>query len=246
MTTTMAQPTGQSTQGAAPTLRGGHAVDERSLRIPDISADLLPIEITSARRTRQIRRFVITSVGGFAVLLTVWYGLAVYETANASANLGRAEDNVQSLNHQQRGFDQLVAVQSDSKTINAQLNALMAKDLQWSRLLQSLQGAAPRGVTVTGMTAALLSDTTSSASGAPTSATVASTTVGSLTLNGVGSSKTVIAAYVDALGKVNGVANVLPGDLTQQVGGLQFSVHMDITKAALGGRFSKNTATGGK
>jgi len=48
---------------------------------------------------------------------------------------------------------------------------------------------------------------------------------------------------VDALARVNGVANALPGDVTQQSSGLQFSVHMDITKAALGGRFTKATVS---
>jgi Tfp pilus assembly protein PilN len=246
MTATIAQPIGQDGQGGEPAARGGHAVDERSLRIPDIGVDLLPIEITAARRTRKIRRVVISAVGVFAVFLAVWYGLAIYETSNATDNLGRAEENVQTLTRQQRGYTELVAVQSASKTINDQLNALLAQDLQWSRLLQMLQGAAPSGVTVTGVTAALLTDEASSGSSTAKSTTVANDTVGSLTLSGVGSSKTVVAAYVDALGKVTGVANALPGDITQQEGGLQFSVHMDITKAALGGRFAKTTGTGGK
>jgi Tfp pilus assembly protein PilN len=233
MTATIAQPTGAST-GGGPT--GGHAVDERSLRIPDIGADLLPIEITAARRTRKVRRTVIVLVAAFAALLAAWYGLAIYETTAATDNLGRAQDSVQSLTRQQRGFNELVEVQTEAKTINQQLTALMAKDLQWSKLLQSLQAAAPTGITITNVTAALLSDTAAGAK----PATQAAGTVGTLTLGGTGPTKTVIAAYVDALGRVNGVANALPGDVNQQQqAGLQFSIHMDITKAALGGRFTK-------
>ena len=148
----------------------------------------------------------------------------------------KAADRAAALTRQQRGFNDLVEVQTEAKTINQQLSSLMAKDLQWSRLLQSLQAAAPSGVTITNITAALLSDAAISAK----PATLASDTVGTLTLGGVGPTKTVIAAYVDALARVTGVANALPGDVNQQQqAGLQFSIHMDITKAALGGRFAK-------
>lgn len=219
-----------------PTSLGGHAVDERSLRIPNISADLLPVEITAARRTRTVRRSVIASLTAFAVVLAGWYGLAVHQTRSASTDLANAQKNTHKFINRQREFDKLVKVQKDAKVINDQLSALMAKDLQWSRLLQSLQTAAPEGITITGVTAALTVDASSPKSGVePTD------TIGTLTLGGVGTTKKVIAAYVDALARVNGVANALPGDVTQQTSGLQFSVHMDITKAALGGRFSKGT-----
>ena len=256
MTTTMAQPTGapseppsgspsgspagsQSGPAAGPPTglpAGGHAVDERSLRIPDISADLLPVEITAARRTRAVRRAVIASVAAFAVVLAGWYALAIQETRAAAKDLAQAQKGVHAFTSRQRNFDDLVEVQKQSKIINDQLSSLMAKDLQWSRLLQALQSAAPDGITITGMTAALTTDETAGSSANGTTDTDA---IGTLTLGGVGTTKNVIAAYVDALARVNGVENALPGDVTQQSSGLQFSVHMDITKAALGGRFTK-------
>jgi Tfp pilus assembly protein PilN len=245
MTATIDQPTGAPPGGPLGGPLGGHAVDERSLRIPNISADLLPVEITAARRTRKVRRTVIASLTAFAVALAAWYGMAFQETRTASTDLDRAQDRVRVLNSKQHGFTELVQVQKDAKTINDQLSSLMAKDLQWSRLLQSLQSAAPTGITITGVTAALTTDQTA---GGPNAKSGIDSTdaIGTLTLGGVGTSKNVIAAYVDALAKVKGVANALPGDVTQQSSGLQFSVHMDITKAALGGRFTKTTGTGTK
>lgn len=232
MTATIAQPTG--TPSGPPV--GGHAVDERSLRIPDISADLLPVEITATRRTRTVRRVVVASVAAFAVVLAGWYGLAIRETRTASSDLATAQKNVHGFTGRQRDFDDLVKVQKDSKVISDQLNSLMAKDLQWSRLLQSLQSAAPEGITITGVTAALATNETA---GSSANTKTDADAIGTLTLGGVGTTKKVIAAYVDALARVTGVANALPGDVTQQSSGLQFSVHMDITKAALGGRFAK-------
>ncbi len=239
MTATIAQPTGTPSGPPA----GGHAVDERSLRIPDISVDLLPVEITATRRTRTVRRVVVASVAVFAVVLAGWYGMAIQETRTANENLTTAQDRVQSLTRKQHSYTELVKVQGDAKTISDQLSSLMAKDLQWSRLLQSLQSAAPDGITLTGVTAALATDETAGSSASGKTNTDA---IGTLTLGGVGTSKTVIAAYVDALARVRGVANALPGDVTQQSSGLQFSVHMEITKAALGGRFAKAIGTGTK
>jgi Tfp pilus assembly protein PilN len=239
VTATIAQPTGSPPGPPA----GGHAVDERSLRIPDISADLLPVEITAARRTRKVRRTVIASVAVFAVVLAGWYGVAIQERRTAAGDLAQAQKGVHSSTGRQHEFDELVKVQKDAMTINNLLSSLMAKDLQWSRLLQSLQSAAPPGITVTGVTAALTTDETTGSSAATTTDP---DTIGTLTLGGVGTTKTVIAAYVDALARVTGVANALPGDVTQQASGLQFSVHMEITKAALGGRFSRPTGTATK
>ena len=239
MTATIAQPTGSPPGTPA----GGHAVDERSLRIPDISADLLPVEITAGRRTRKVRRTVIASVAAFAVVLAGWYGVAIQERRTAAADLAEAQKGVHSSTSRQHDFDELVKVQKDAKTINDQLSALMAKDVQWSRLLQSLQSAAPNGITITEVTAVLATDT---AAGSPTTGTTGRDTIGTLTLSGAGTSKTVIAAYVDALARVTGVANALPGDVNQLSSGLQFSVRMEITKAALGGRFSKTTRTASK
>jgi Tfp pilus assembly protein PilN len=225
-----------------PTSPGGHAVDERSLRIPDIGADLLPVEIIDTRRTRKVRRTVITAVAGFTVFLAAWYGLALFETSTATDNLTQAEDNVQALTRQQRDYTELVGLQAESKKVNQQLQSLLGDDLQWSRLLSSLQAVAPAGISVTGVTAALkvASVTPGTNTEMPTGAS--GTPIGTVTITGKGSSKTVIAAYVDALAKVPGVANALPGDISQQQAGLSFSVHMDITKAVLGGRYSTTPA----
>ena len=82
MTATIAQPIGQDGQGGEPAQRGGHAVDERSLRIPDIGVDLLPIEIIQKKkhgfgipvatwirsdpRMRELSRDVLLSARAFA------------------------------------------------------------------------------------------------------------------------------------------------------------------------------------
>ena len=66
--------------------------------------------------------------------------------------------------------------------------------------------------------------------------------VGTLTVTGTGTSKAVIAAYVDALAKLSRVANPLLGEVTLQETGWQYSIRLDITKSALGGRYAKTGA----
>jgi Tfp pilus assembly protein PilN len=234
---------------------GGHAVDERSLRIPNVQADLLPIEIVEARRTRKIRRLVITFVAAVALVLAAWYGLTVMQTSSATDDLNQAEDSVQTLTRQQRNFTELVAVQSDSEAIKKQLATLMATDLQWSKLLATLQAAAPKGITITGVTCSITDKTGTKTSGqaAPQLPGAVTDSVGTITLTGNGTNKTVIAAYVDALSRVTTVANPLLGDVSQTGDAYAFSVRLDITKPALGGRFTsagpsaaKSPGTGGK
>jgi Tfp pilus assembly protein PilN len=202
--------------------------DERSLRVPDIAADLLPIEVFEARRGRQVRRIV------FTLVLGGWYAVATYQTGVAREALESAQDDAQRLTRQQRTFADLVTAQTESTAITDQLTELLKDDLQWSKLLSSLQDAAPSGVRITGVTGALSAST----SAAPNPGTPANA-IGTLNLTGAAGTKALIAAYVDALGKVAGVANPLLGDVTAQSGTLNFTIRMDITKVALGGRYTK-------
>jgi Tfp pilus assembly protein PilN len=216
----------------------GHAVNERSLRIPTIAADLLPAEIVESRRTRKVRRLVLAFVAGVTVLLGVWYAGTVQQTTTVERERDRAQETVTDLTRLQRDFNEVVNTQAEADSVNKQLTALMAGDLQWSRLLTSLHAVAPSGITLTGVIAALDGPDSTGANTDPTLTGTTDRAIGSLTVNGTGSSKPVIAAYVDALAKVSGVRNALLGEVTQQDKGLDFSVRLDITRSALGGRFA--------
>jgi Tfp pilus assembly protein PilN len=223
------------------------------------TANLLPVEVVENRRTRKVRRAVLVALGVFVLLLAGWYGYAKYQTSIARSDLTSVEDDVQRLLRQQNDFKEVVTAQAESRAIRTQLSALLADDLQWSRLLRSLQAAAPRGVQVTGVSGVI---TTRAADGAPAAAAPGGATggqteqlpstsgekaVGTLTVTGSGTSKVTVAAYVDALGKVSGLGNPLFGGANLQDGMLQFSVRLDITASALSGRYTKNSgaASGG-
>jgi Tfp pilus assembly protein PilN len=227
------------------------AAADPALRMVPITANLLPVEIIEARRGRALRMHVLRGVGAVLVLVIAWYGLASYQTSAARDSLASAEAQSQRLLRQQRAFAELATTQAQSRAISAQLRTLLASDLQWSRLLDAVQAAAPKGVQITGVSGALAAG----AKGGRTSAkatqlpsTSGDRTIGTLTVTGSASSKPAVAACVDALAKVEGLANPLLGSASLQNKAVQFTVRLDITSAALGGRYSakRNNGSGNK
>jgi Tfp pilus assembly protein PilN len=212
-----------------------------ALRILPITANLMPREIVESRQGRRLRRAVIAGLAGVVVMLAAWYGLAVFQTSGARSDLATAQDTVQDLTRQQKTYDKLVETQAKSQAISTELASLMATDLRWSRLLASLRTAAPTGVSVTGVTGTLNNNATTNAKAtANTTVPGQATTgaVGTLTVTGTAPSRAAVAAYVDALAKVRGLANPLVGSATMENTVVQFSVRLDITAPSLGGRFT--------
>lgn len=237
MTTTMSPP-----EPAAPA--------ERPQRTLPIAANLLPEEVTGARRTRKVRRAVLSALVAYLVLLGAWYGWATMKTSTAQDELSATQDDVQRLQRQQNNFGELLAAQAESRSIRSQLSSLLVDDIRWSEQLRALQQAEPGGVRITNVTASLTSEAdkaaavTAADSQLPSAA--AEKTIGTVTVAGTGQSKTAIAAYIDALGKVKGLANPMFGGATTHDEVLQFTVRLDITAVALSGRYTAMTDGSGE
>jgi Tfp pilus assembly protein PilN len=172
------------------------------------------------------------------VLLTVWYGVARVQTGFARDELADAKTNTQRLTRQQDAYAELQQVQSDTLTVQRQLSQLMANDMAYSTLFQDLRRSTPAGVVLTGYTVALDASRTV---GSPTTSKSASAPVAFMTVTGVGPSKPVIAAFVDALGKINGLADPFITSVSATEKGLDFNVQIKVTEALLGGRFATAT-----
>jgi hypothetical protein len=226
----------------------------RAPRVPSIAANLLPVEIVESRRVRKVRRIVLSALVVFALLLGAWFGLARYQTSEARQNLRLAENDVQRLTRQQQAFATVVAVQAESQAIRKQLAALLADDLRWARLFSSLRKAAPADVRITAAYGSLAAAATGATSGGGAASggavpqlpgTSGEKLIGTFTVTGSGATKTAVAAYVDALGNIPGLANPYLGDASEQDGAVQFTVRLDITNAALGGRYTPKSKSGG-
>jgi hypothetical protein len=207
------------------------------LRTPAISADLLPMEVFVSRRTRRIGRYAGFALVVVTVLLALWYGMEVLRTASAEDERDATLDSVQALKRQQAKFDELVKTQVQAKAINSQLNALMSNDMLWAQLVGATIAVVPDDVDIDAMAASVPAagveaSTTRNLIGPPSVKTI-----GTLTINGTGPSKDVIALYVDALDTVPGLANAFLTSAAENEAGFQFAVRVDITSAALDNRY---------
>jgi hypothetical protein len=223
---------------------------DRTLRVPAITANLLPNEVVEARHTRWAKGVVLAGLIGITVVLVAWYGVALHQTSNARGEVSSAQRRITDLGRQQNQYSGLISAQKESTAIRSQLSTLLADDLPWSNVLASVRAGAPSGLSVVGITGSLTTNAAAAATGGTATKATGGTpagraptaTIGLLTITGTGANKTVVAGYIDALAKVTGLANPVLTDATQDDRGVQFSVQIDITGAALGGRyFGKDT-----
>jgi Tfp pilus assembly protein PilN len=184
---------------------------------------------------------VLAAIAGFIVLLLVGYAVTIARTSVASRSLSDAQDQAARLTRQQRQYAEVVRVEAESRTIRAELATLLANDLQWSHLLSSMQAAAPPGVVVTVVTGTLTPQARTAgkgASAAPAAGGSSVRTIGTLTISGTSPTKTALATFLDTLAKVTGLANPLLGNVNLQKTAQQFTLQVDITEAALDGRYT--------
>jgi Tfp pilus assembly protein PilN len=220
----------------------------QALRVPSVAVNLLPVEIVYSRRGRRARRLTLAALIVFAGLLGGWAVQARQETSAARDDLVSAQQAAQYLIRQQHAYTGVVDVQAKSKAISTQLAALLADDLPWSGLLGAVQAAAPDGVRISGLSATLSSDAARAggAGGAATAQLAGGgnrTVIGSLTITGFAGGEAEVAAYADALTPLRGLGNPLPAGAMRQGAALAFTLHVDITRDAVGGRYTPAAGT---
>lgn len=219
---------------------------QRATRLLTISASLLPEEIIAARRARRTRAWVIVVVILVACLLGAFFYLVRQDTRAADEELTTATAEVTDLQRAQRAYGEVVDVQNDTATISKQLKTAMASDLDWATLLDQLRTVGDTaGVTVVGINGALQNSATSGGTALPSTTT--SAPVGSVVVTGTGPDKRAVAAYVDALAQQSVLANpYLTSVATAEDDEVTWTLRVDVTQAALCGRFGDKCETGGK
>ncbi len=215
------------------------AAPERTRRLLPIAADLLPVEIVDSRRARKARRSMLAGIAALVVVLSGWYGYAVYQTSVARVGLTGAEADVSRVQKRQDQFAALVRVQTETGTIRGQLSSLMTDDLPWSSLIGPALGDATGGVKIEEITGALVEAAATTPAGAvQLPNTTGHKLVGQLTVKGFAPNKDGVAGYVDALARVPGLGNPYVTDATPHDGVVEFTVQLDVTDSVLGGRFA--------
>jgi hypothetical protein len=221
---------------------------QRAVRILPIAAHLLPDEVIAGRRAKKVRGWVIVVLCVVAVLLGSWYAVVVLQARNAQDDLRGVAVEEQVLKRRQTEFSEVTNVRKETSTIEAQLATLMAEDMRWSAALNTLRSTGTQSaIELTTVTGAL---TSSQAGGVPIErlpTTKAPKVIGTMTVTGKAPDKNSVARYLDALGKADTFANVYLTSAADPSGseasdGVQFILSIDITAAALGGRFTPTTA----
>jgi len=217
------------------------AATDRSRRMLLITANLLPVEIADGRRTKRVRRVVLVALCLVVILVGAWYGTATLLTSAAADDLVSVQADVQRIRGQQGEFGELVNVRKDAKAVTTQLTVLLANDLSWARLNTSVRDAAPDGVRITSLTAQLNTDKDApiAAPAAGGAGTAGSTAIGQISIAGSAPDKHAVAVYLDALARSWGVGNPMLVNASLEANDrYQFSLNVDITGKALGGRYT--------
>jgi hypothetical protein len=219
---------------------------QRVSRVLTISADLLPDEIVAGRRARRTRAWVLVVLMLVLAGLGGWYALAERDLRAAGDELTAVTDEAADLQRRQNDFAPVVNVQAETTTITKQLGTLLANDLPWATLTDTLRRTGSEsGVTVGGMSGTL-DDAEAGASGAVSlPSTSGTTTIGTVTVTGTAPDKPSVAKYVDALSGLTIVANPYLTSVAETDDDVQFSLTVDITANALCGRFTTACKTGG-
>lgn len=227
-----------------------------SVRFVAVRANLLPDEIVSARQSDVVRKQVLFGLLVVVALLIGWFGLSWWQTAVANSDLDDAQHQATALQNQQSEFGPLVSTQGRADLIRRQLHNLMAADLSWPKMMSTLRAQAPAGVRVTGVTGSVTVGVPATSAGNginPLNGNVLNASgrlaVGQLTINGTSGTKSGVAAYVDKLATVPGLAAPLITSVTTSGTVATFTVNVLITTDALGGRYSAPVPapqTGGK
>jgi hypothetical protein len=111
----------------------------QSHRIPSVAANLLPVEVMQARRTRRVQRTVIALLAVFVLILGGWYGFTYLQTGYANDELDDTRADYQRLTTRLGAFSELQKVRGDSAAIDNQLAVLMASDMAWPTLLADMR-----------------------------------------------------------------------------------------------------------
>jgi Tfp pilus assembly protein PilN len=211
-------------------------------RFVAVRANLLPPEIADKRRLRQLKQRSGIALLAIVALLAGWYVVAMLQTSSAHSGLTSAQHRSRSLLAQEQQFGPVVTAQAQSAAIRTQLAQLMVGDVNWTSMLKALRQAAPTGVQITNVTASIAPTTTGSSNAVGGGLGVLNQTgqlpVGTLTIAGKAPDKNSVAAYVDRLTKVPGLAAPCPASVNGEKGAVTFTANVIITNSVLGGRFT--------
>ena len=217
---------------------------QQATRILPIRANLMPPEITAGRSARRTRIILIAAVVVVIALMGGWSWYTVGEKTQAADDLATVTTQADDAKKAQNRYQELTTTLAATDTLDTQLKGILTNDLPWATMLDRLSAAAAA------IPHTSLSTVTSTLASEPTSAGTAAVsgtdrTVASLSISGFAPDKKTIARYVDAVGRLDGVANAFLTTASQDDTSWSFTLTASITAEALCGRYTTKCTTGG-
>ncbi|GIF06793.1 hypothetical protein [Actinoplanes siamensis] len=226
------------------------ASPQHANRVLPIRANLLPQDITDSRRARRTRAVVIVAVVLVLALLSGWYWHATVEKRDAEEDFAFITQQVAKVQKDQREYNDLTTTKNTIKVMSGQLGKLMADDLPWQTVLDTVRTTGTAyDVVISELDGTLTT-------GGTANSETKSDKVATISISGTAPDKKAVAKYVLALVDLEKkgfadpfINNVSGKDKVSGTDnkGVTFSITISLTKTALCGRFSSDcTASGGK
>jgi hypothetical protein len=248
MATTIVPPSPSPTPSSAPRPMPG------DLRMVHVRANLMPDEVIVARRTEALRRKLLLALAALLAVLIAWYAVSWLQTNSSQSDLDDANHRSAVLHGQQAQYGPLVTAQAQASGIASRLAWLMVGDTQWKPMLAALHAAAGRDVTIATISGSITAGAAAAGSSPSNAAGLGiqvlnisgKQAVGTIQITGGARDKSAVAAFVDRLATLKGIATPFVANVSQdQTGHWIYTVQAVVTTDALGGRYSA-AARGGK
>lgn len=200
--------------------------------------NLLPPEVFARRAVRTVQRGAVAATAGVLLLVAAAWGVASAQTSGEQQRLDAANARVQALQAEQARYAAAPQVIKQVDAAEAARALAMGQDVAWYSYVDSLTRALPAGAWLAEVQTAV---TPAAASGA--AATPASS-LGSVSISAKSLNYEDVAAYLDALAALPGVADAYLTSSTQDDSSgtpvVTFSVTAEVTAAALSHRYDQD------
>ncbi|CAB4959613.1 MAG: hypothetical protein F2842_09640 [Actinobacteria bacterium] len=211
-------------------------------------ARLIPQSVADSKRVRRARRLAVVGIGGAVLAVGGLWMMGSSQVAEAEQQLADAQAASGLLAAQQAKFSDVPRVASELANARQDLELALGSEVLWSSVLAKLQATAPKGVSLTKITAAL-PEGVGQVPAAPANGTAGSTgstsevviPAGRMTVAGTADSYSLVAGWLDALAADKLLldptlthASTVSGEGTPGVG---FDNTVDLAPAAKSGRY---------
>ncbi len=166
-------------------------------------ARLIPQSVADIKRVRRARRIAVVGIGGAVLAVAGLWMMGSSQVTEAEQELADAQATSGLLAAQQAKYADVPRVASELANAKQDLQLALGSEVLWSSVLAKLTATAPKGVTLTKVTASLPESAgqvpAPAASGSAGSTSEVVIPAGKLTIAGSASSYALVAGWLDAL-----------------------------------------------